>query len=136
VGSYEHGNDTSGSTESGQLGAGIQNCSFEARFLYEVLCPRSGISTVPRNNYSLDNWVSIPGKAKDSSSSLCVLIGSGAHPDAGPMGTGSPFPGSKMRPRHGAHHSPPFSVEVKNEYELLSHWRLHGGAGQVYFAEK
>jgi hypothetical protein len=41
--------------------------------------------------------------------------GSGAHPASYPMGTGSPFPGSKAQPRRDADHSPPSSAEVKYE---------------------
>jgi hypothetical protein len=35
------------------------------------------------------------------------------------MGTGGPFPGSKVRPGSDADRSPPSSVEVKNEQELF-----------------
>jgi len=34
------------------------------------------------------------------------------------MGTGGPLPGAKARPGRDAHHSPPSSAEVKNEWEL------------------
>jgi hypothetical protein len=51
----------------------------------------------------------------DFSSSPCVQTGSGAHPASYPMGTGSPFPGGKAWPGRDADHSPPSSVEVKNE---------------------
>jgi hypothetical protein len=37
---------------------------------------------------------SIPGRAKDFSSSLCAQTGSGAHPASCPMDTGGPFPGA------------------------------------------
>jgi hypothetical protein len=36
-----------------------------------------------------------PAEAKDFSSSLCVLTGSGAHPASCTMGTGGPFSGLK-----------------------------------------
>jgi hypothetical protein len=39
-------------------------------------------------------------------SSLCVQTGSGVHPPSYPLGTGSPFPGSKTRPWRDADHSP------------------------------
>jgi hypothetical protein len=44
------------------------------------------------------------------------------------MGTGGPFPGGKARPERDADHSPPFSAEIENEWELTScpHKRLHG----------
>jgi hypothetical protein len=44
------------------------------------------------------------------------------------MGTEGPFPGNKARPGRDADHSPPFSAEVVNEYELylLTPKRLHG----------
>jgi hypothetical protein len=42
---------------------------------------------------------SISGRGKnDFSSSLCVQIGSGAHPASCTMGTGDSFPGAKARP--------------------------------------
>jgi hypothetical protein len=49
------------------------------------------------------------------SSSLCVQIGSEAHPASCPIGTGGPFPGAKGRPRRDADHSPPPSAEVVDE---------------------
>jgi hypothetical protein len=49
------------------------------------------------------------------SSSLCVQTGSGAHPASFTMGTASPFPGDKARPKRDANHSPPSSAEVVNE---------------------
>jgi hypothetical protein len=67
------------------------------------------------SDYGLDDWGSIPGRAEDFSSSLCVQTVSGAHPASYPMGTGGPFPGGKARPGPDADHSPPFSAEVKYE---------------------
>jgi hypothetical protein len=58
---------------------------------------------------------SIPVKAKDSSSSLCVQTSSEANPDSCTMGTGGPFPGDKVRSGRDADHSPPVSAEIKNE---------------------
>jgi hypothetical protein len=54
--------------------------------------------------------VRYPTEAEDFSSSLCVQTGSGAHPASCTMGTGG-----KARPERDADHSPPSSVEVKNE---------------------
>jgi hypothetical protein len=56
-----------------------------------------------------------PAGAKDFSSSLCVLTGSGAHPASCTMGTGAPFPGGKARPERDADHSPVSSAVVVNE---------------------
>jgi hypothetical protein len=69
-------------------------------------------------DYGLDDrtiGVRSPAGAKDFSSILCVLTGSGAHPASSPMGTGGPFPGGKVRPGRDADHSPPSSAEVVNE---------------------
>jgi hypothetical protein len=44
-----------------------------------------------------------------SSSSLCVQIGSGAHPASCTVGTGGPFPGTKARPGRDADHSLQFN---------------------------
>jgi hypothetical protein len=57
-------------------------------------------------------------RGKDSSSSLCVQTGSGAHPVTWvipAMSTGVPFPGTKARPGHEADHSPLSSAEVGND---------------------
>jgi hypothetical protein len=51
----------------------------------------------------------------DSSSSLCVYTGFGAHTASCPMGTGGPFPGTKERLGLDADHSPTSSSKVKNE---------------------
>jgi hypothetical protein len=70
------------------------------------------------SDYGLDDraiGVRSPAGAKDFSSSLCVQIGSGAHPASCPMGTGVRFPGSKALPGRDADHSPPSSAEVVNE---------------------
>jgi len=44
------------------------------------------------------------------------------------MGTGSPFPGAKARSGRDSNHSPPSSVEVKNEQKLspTPPWRVAG----------
>jgi hypothetical protein len=79
------------------------------------------------SDYRLDDWGSIPGRGKDFPLP-CVQTSSEAHPTSYPMGTGSPFPGGKARPGRDADHSPPFSVQVKNEWDphflfpLLSAW--------------
>jgi hypothetical protein len=63
---------------------------------------------------------------------LCVQTGSGAHTASCPMGTGGPFPGGKARPGRDADHSPQYSAEVVNEYELYllspqaPPWRVMG----------
>jgi hypothetical protein len=61
------------------------------------------------SDYGLDDraiGVRSPAGAKDFSSSLCVQIGSEAHPASCTMGTGGPFPGGKARPGRDADHSP------------------------------
>jgi hypothetical protein len=57
-----------------------------------------------------------------------VQTSSGAHPASRTMDPGGPFPGAKARPGRDADHSPPYSAEVKNEWELylLSPKCLHG----------
>jgi hypothetical protein len=70
------------------------------------------------SDYGLDDraiGVRSPAGAKDFSCSLCVQIGSGAHPASCTMGTGGPFPGDKARPGRDADHSPQSSAEVVNE---------------------
>jgi hypothetical protein len=70
------------------------------------------------SDYGLDDWaigVRSPAGAKDFSSSLCVQIGSGAHPASCTMGTGVLSPGVKARPGRDADRSPPSSTEVENE---------------------
>jgi hypothetical protein len=62
------------------------------------------------SDYGLDDRaieVRSPTGAEDFSSSPCFQTGSG--------GTGGSFPGGKVRPGRDADHSPPSSVEVKNE---------------------
>jgi hypothetical protein len=63
------------------------------------LCRVSSGSIV--SDYELDDravGVRYPAGAKDFSSVLCVLTGSGAHSTSCTMGTGGPFPGGKARP--------------------------------------
>jgi hypothetical protein len=70
------------------------------------------------SDYGLDDRaieVRSPTGEEDFSSSPCVQTGCGAHPASYPMGTGGSFPGGKARPGRDADHSPPSSVEVKNE---------------------
>jgi hypothetical protein len=74
-----------------------------------------GSSVSILSGYGLDERaieVRSPAVAKDSSSSLCVQTGSGAHPASCTVGTGAPFPGGKARPGRDADHSPPSSPEV------------------------
>jgi hypothetical protein len=58
---------------------------------------------------------SIPAKAKDISSTLCVQTSSEAHPTSYPMGTGGTFLRDKVRPGLDTDHLPPTSSETKNE---------------------
>jgi hypothetical protein len=70
------------------------------------------------SDYGLDDraiGIRSPAGAKDFSSSLCVQIGSGAHPASCPVGTGVLSPGLKARPGSDADHSPSSSAEVVNE---------------------
>jgi hypothetical protein len=86
-------------------------------------------------DYGLEDRGSIPDRAEDFSSSLCVQTGSEAHPASYPMGTGGPFPGGKARHGRAADHSPPSGAEVKNEQELYllsSHMPPWHVAGQLY----
>jgi hypothetical protein len=72
----------------------------------------SSVSIV--SSFKLDDraiQVRSPAEAKDSSSSLCVQTGFGAHPASYPMGTGGPFPGAKARLGKDADHSPPSTAE-------------------------
>jgi hypothetical protein len=65
------------------------------------------------SDYGLDDWaieVRSPTGAEDFSSSPCIQTGSGAHPASYPMGTGG-----KTQPERDTDHSPPSSVDVKNE---------------------
>jgi hypothetical protein len=77
-----------------------------------------GSSGSVMSGYGLDDWaigVRSPAEATDFSCNLCVQTGSEAHPVSCTMGIGGPFPGGKARPGRDADHSPPYSVEVKNE---------------------
>jgi hypothetical protein len=70
------------------------------------------------SGYGLDDRaieVRSPTGAEDSSYSLFVQTGSGAHPASCTMGTGGPFPGAKSRPGCNADHSPPSIADVVNE---------------------
>jgi hypothetical protein len=75
------------------------------------------------SDYRLDDpaiEVRSPAKAKDFISSLCVQTGSKAHPAYYAMVTGDPIPGGNALPGCDADHSPPYSAEVVNEWELYS----------------
>jgi hypothetical protein len=87
------------------------------------------------SGYGLDDGateVRSPAEAKDFSSNLCVQTGSGAHPASCTMGTGDPFPRGKARSGRDADHSPSYSAEVVNKYELYflcpqtPSWRVVG----------
>jgi hypothetical protein len=67
-------------------------------------------------------------RRKDSSSSLRVQIGSGAHPASCTMGTGGPFPGTKARPGRDADRSPNLvqSSRMSRSYICSPPKRLHG----------
>jgi hypothetical protein len=54
-------------------------------------------------------------RRKDFSSSLCVQTDSEDHPASCTMGTGSPFPGAKPRPKRDADHTPPSNADIENE---------------------
>jgi hypothetical protein len=69
------------------------------------------------SDYGLDGVRSLT-EAEDFTSNLCVQTGSGAHPASYTMATGGSFPGGKARPDREAHHSPPYSAEVKKEQKL------------------
>jgi hypothetical protein len=76
----------------------------------------SSVSIV--SDYELDDQVMgvrSLAEAVDFSSSLSVQTGSGAHPASYPVGSGSPFPGSKTWSGRDTDYSFPSSAEVKNE---------------------
>jgi hypothetical protein len=83
------------------------------------------------SDYGLDDLeigVRSPAGAKDFSYSLCVQIGSGAHPASCTMGTGGPFPGAKARPGRDADHSPHLvpRSSMSRSYTPYPPKRLHG----------
>jgi hypothetical protein len=67
------------------------------------------------SDYGPDGRGSIPERAEDFSSTLCVQTGSGAHPASYTVGAEGSFPGGKARPGRDADHSPPSSAEVKKQ---------------------
>jgi hypothetical protein len=75
----------------------------------------------PDSSVSIMGWTTgrsrfdLRQKQEDFFSSLCVHTGSEAHSASCTMGTGGPFPGAKARSGRDADHSPPSTVEVKNE---------------------
>jgi hypothetical protein len=76
----------------------------------------SSVSTV--SGYGVNDQaikVQSVAEARDSSSSLCVQTGLGAHPASCTMRTQGPFPGGKTWPGHDTDHSSLFSDEVMNE---------------------
>jgi hypothetical protein len=71
--------------------------------------PGSSVSILVMSGYGQDDRaieVRSTPEVKDFSSSLCVQIGSAAHPASCSMGTGGPFPGGKARPGRDTDHSP------------------------------
>jgi hypothetical protein len=82
---------------------------------YKLQFDELGSSVSIVSDYGLDSRGSIPDRAKDSSSNLCVQTGSGAHPASYTMGTGGSFPKGKARPGCDAYHSPPSTAKVKKE---------------------
>jgi hypothetical protein len=67
------------------------------------------------SSYGLDRRaieVRSPAKAKEFS--LCVQIGSGAHPASCKKGNGDSFPGAKVRSGSDADHSPSSSADFEN----------------------
>jgi hypothetical protein len=78
-----------------------------SRVAQPVQCLATGWTT---GRSRFDPWQ----RQEDLSSSLCVQIGSGAHPASCKMGTGGIFTGAKARPGRDADHSPPSTVEVEN----------------------
>jgi hypothetical protein len=88
---------------------------FPTRLKVPAAVDEPGSSGSIVSGYGLDDRtieVRSPAGSKDFSCSLCVQIGSGAHPASCTMGTGSPFPGAKARPGRDADHSPLSSAEV------------------------
>jgi hypothetical protein len=73
------------------------------------------------SDYGLNDRALIPSRGKGFSSSLCIQTSSGAHQASYPMGTRG-----KAQLGCDADHSPPSSVEVKEELYLLCPNCLHG----------
>jgi hypothetical protein len=86
------------------------------------------------SDYILDDRGSIPGRGSGFFFwSLCVQTSSKVHPASYPMGTGGSFPWVKARPGRDADHSPPSTVEIKDEEELYIVFSLSlHGVGQLY----
>jgi hypothetical protein len=81
-----------------------------------------GLSRVGQSVYCLaTGWTTARSRfdprqrRKDFPSSLCVQTSSGAHSDSCTIGTGGPFPETKLRPWRDPVHSPPSSAEIVNE---------------------
>jgi hypothetical protein len=90
-------------------------------FIFGICIHEPGSSVCVVSGYGLDDRaieVRYPAEAKDSSSSLCVLTGSVAHPAPCTMGIGCLFPRVKERPRRDADHSQSSIAEIENELEL------------------
>jgi hypothetical protein len=74
-------------------------------FTVPSICMSQGSSVSLVSDCGLDDRVSIPGRFKGFSPSLCVQTGSGAHPASKSMGTGGSFLGGKARPGRAADYS-------------------------------
>jgi hypothetical protein len=66
-------------------------------------------------SYELDGRRSIPDGGIGFFLYSLRPAGSRAHPASRKMGTGTSFPGNKVRPGRDADHSPPSSAEIKKE---------------------
>jgi hypothetical protein len=89
----------------------------------------SSVSIV--SDYGLDDRaieVRSAVEARDFSSSLCVEIGSEAHPSSCQMGTGGILPGGKARPRRDGDHSLHLVPRswMNRSYTSSPPLRLHG----------
>jgi hypothetical protein len=73
----------------------------------------SSVSIV--SDYGLDDRGLIPDRCRGVFFWLCIQTGSGAHPASCLLGTGGSFLGGKARPGRDVDHSPPSSVQIKNE---------------------
>jgi hypothetical protein len=93
----------------------VSCCALEAQItVWLVGVGESGSSVSIVSGYGLDNRaieVRSSAGANDSSCSLCVQTGSGAHPASCPMSTGV----LSLWGGRDADHSPPSSAEVENE---------------------
>jgi hypothetical protein len=82
------------------------------------------------SDYGLDGQGSIPGRAKDFSSDLCIQTGSGAHPASYPMA-----PRGKVWLGRDTDHSPHLVLRSRTSRSYIYLYKhLHGVyQGQLYF---